>query len=332
MTDNLPPTKHASDLEPGDWVHASHLHKHLEGVAQVKYAEPYAAYGTSGVTVVLSFGEGTRPETVNDVRVDLEVPIASAEAVATTKLAARRFRVAEQFRDLANLIVDASLPLPGEYRHPAVTFDFGRDVDRVAEVAGLLGLKVDESFGTTSVEWPAVHEPGLLTATWTAYSPKKAEAKLAASGLLHSREPDSTVVAPVPDHVDGHPEGRAAEHYPGADRVPVPAEDATIMPFVLRDRRTCAAPGEPERDHAMCGDVVYENENRHLVWLLGDTACGIQPGEIPESDGQTADDAAATCRGCREVLDETEVAWAQNTTDAATVTPDASFVAVPRTS
>jgi len=31
-----------------------------------------------------------------------------------------------------------------------------------------------------------------------------------ASGLLHSREPESTVVTPVPAGVDGHPEGRAA--------------------------------------------------------------------------------------------------------------------------
>lgn len=51
--------------------------------------------------------------------------------------------------------------------------------------------------------------------------------------------------------------------------------------------------------------AVKEDAKRfptHLVFLLGDTACGIEPEEIPATDRQTSDADAATCRACRRSL------------------------------
>lgn len=166
-------TKPASDLQIGDQVQAESLNKHLDGVAEILFAQPYSEYGTTGMTALLSFGGTTQPRPVN-VALNQTVTLASAEEVAEAKAAAERDQVADGLRSLAALVQDGSVPLNKGRMH---VHESVGDIAEVAQIGEALGIPVVSSGRMRSVEWPRGHEsyqPGLHV-TWYAYAPKDPE-------------------------------------------------------------------------------------------------------------------------------------------------------------
>lgn len=210
-------TKPAGDLERGDHVQAVDLHPDAEGIGEVLIAKTFGGVGREAVSILVSYGDRFEPDYCR-LPANAPVRIATDAEVAATKDERRRDLMSEQLRDLAALIVDQKLPLPGKYETAHLVFDFGRDIEAVEAVASVLGIGASDSYGTTSVEWPAEQSERGLTMAWQAYTPKKAEPESAtlktdASGMDYTRadsEPDDpTPVSParVPLHTGGVVDG-----------------------------------------------------------------------------------------------------------------------------
>ncbi len=141
-----------------------------------------------------------------------------------------------------------------------------------AEPVGPVGVRI---YQRVSNEWALKND---VAAAEAELAEREAEAEKARArvaelrGLAYSREPESTVVAPVPAGVEGHPEGRAA------DRVTFRRQDGTEVDVT---------------------EMPGEDAARHLRFVLGDSACGLLPSTV--FDG-TSDVALVTCEACREVL------------------------------
>lgn len=141
-----------------------------------------------------------------------------------------------------------------------------------------------------------------------------------ASGLGYSREADDPTPvsgARMPHHESGGWKGTGPGScgvecacgvvFDGFDTLVAAAEQlarhieaATAGPKA--DHRTCVDPGDQEHDHAMCEDVVAEEQERepvHYRFGMHDTACGLKPGEVLAA---TADHAKVTCKACVDGL------------------------------
>jgi hypothetical protein len=167
-------TKPAGDLERGDHVQAADLNPDAEGIGEVLIAKTFGGVGREAVSILVSYGDRYEPDYC---RLPAAAPVRIAtEAEVTAAIdERRRDLMAEQLRDLAMLIVDKKLPLPGKYQTAHLVFGFGRDIEAVEAVASVLGIGASDSYGTTSVEWPAEQAERGLTVAWQAYTPKKAE-------------------------------------------------------------------------------------------------------------------------------------------------------------
>lgn len=199
-SETVPVAKSAGDLKPGDYVLAADLHPDADGVAEVLLPKKFGSTGREEVMVVISYGDRYQPDSYR-LPIGKLVGIASPAAVAEAKAGERRRRLADALHDLADLILNKSLPVPGPYHDMSVRFGFGSNAESVAEVAKALGIETTDRYGQYVAEWPANAEPGELTATWHAYSQKKAEADLKASGLDYTRADteadDPTPVSPA---------------------------------------------------------------------------------------------------------------------------------------
>lgn len=285
MSDKVPATKPAGDLEPGDYVIAEDLMRSAEGIAEVLLAKKFGLPGRQDVSVHVSFDDRYEPESCR-LPIDKPIRLASAEQVAEREAEGRRQDVASVLRQLALLIVDKRLPLPGLYQGFGVTMNFGRDVALVERIGAELGLKVSDSYGTTSVEWPAGQEPGGLTATWSAYSPKKAEAVPKPdpdlTGLLHSRADADNDPTPVgarePLHTGAMTDGGLVDE--------TPAEPVLVhMGFVAGG--------------TVCGLPVEGNTRRResLVWSAVTCQACIDAGATSPEAGERVEVGADGC-GC----------------------------------
>jgi hypothetical protein len=81
---------------------------------------------------------------------------------------------------------------------------------QVSDLAARLGVKVRERDDRTAVDVCV----GSVTYVAIAWHRTEVVEPSTDTGLSFSREPESTVVTPVPAGVDGHPEGRAANPRP----------------------------------------------------------------------------------------------------------------------
>lgn len=193
----VPPQTRASDLKLSDWVHAYDLHDDLEGVAEVIFTQPYNEYGTTGVTILLSFGDQTQPQPVH-VRLDRLVRVATADEIADARLHALRSRVGEQLRELARLIEAGTIPIPDGQLHIAENVG---DVNLLAAVAEKLGVEVHKTDRDyQSFNWPGGRRPGEdgLTLTLYAYAQKPVD-DYAARGVDEEQTGE-----PVPEDVEGY--------------------------------------------------------------------------------------------------------------------------------
>jgi len=239
-TQTVPASKPAGELEPGDYVMAEDLHPDAEGVGEVLIAKTFGAAGREAVSVMVSYGDRFEPDYCR-LTADMPVRIASDEAVQAAKDTARRDLAAERLRELAVLIGDKKLPLPGRYHDMTVRFGFGSDAGLVDEVAKALGVETTDRFGQYAVEWPPSSGDGELTAVWSAYSPKKAAPKPDPTGHGFSREPDEVT-----------PEGRIPAHDGFADK-----EGLTIVP--LTDGGALVT--DPDEPGLIVGDTADEQRD-----------------------------------------------------------------------
>jgi hypothetical protein len=103
---------------------------------------------------------------------------------------------------------------------------------------------------------------------------EKARARVAElRGLGYSREPESTVVAPVPADVEGHP-----EFSPRGDR---------SVPLIGRTQAELLTGARPAAE-----PLVHLDAERAL------TACRLAIIDLPAGVGWTNDHAAVTCKAC----------------------------------
>jgi len=207
MTENLPPTKPASDLQPGDHILIEDLgDEDAEGVGEVLHVKVFGPGDRRKASVLINVGDVYQPERYC-VQPDAVVRLASDAEVAKVREHAARLKVSEDLRELASLIYSGAAPVQRGGMH--IVEQLG-DVAALAAVAHELGIEVEEGVGGyRSVDWPKGHDSADrgLHVTWIAYAEKRPKAKPVDDGLSYSREPESTVVVPVPAGVDGHPEG-----------------------------------------------------------------------------------------------------------------------------
>jgi hypothetical protein len=104
-----------------------------------------------------------------------------------------------------------------------------------------------------------------------------------ASGLGFSREPESTVVFPVPADVEGHPEG---------GRAPAPGVVAVADGHVVHE---CCGKLDDAEHRDFCAAYVPPV---HLESERALTACRLAIIDLPAGHGWTNDHAAVTCKAC----------------------------------
>lgn len=109
---NVPPTKPASELQVGDWIHAGSLHSSLTGrIAEVVFARPYTEFGRREITVLAVLAETDKP-----LRYDREpnhhFRMVTAEEQAEAKGRAERAKGIADIRAFADwLEANPGLPL-----------------------------------------------------------------------------------------------------------------------------------------------------------------------------------------------------------------------------
>lgn len=262
-------TKRADELKPGDWLRRGEaLDEHP---AEVLATLPWESTEDGQMISVIFRGEDSKPTAWNLSPVSV-LSLATEAEVDAYRDDQRRLRVAEQLEDLARLIVSKRLPLPGEYQPMHVTFNFGRDIEKVDKIAEVLGLERTVSYGTATVHMrPRARREGLLDIAWDAYAPKEEasepkeqpEPVADPTGQLYSRpDDDPTPVsgARIEAHVGAVTDGGLVEVAEAPTTGLVHAANQKRQ----RDRRTCVDPGDQEHDHAMCEDAVAEDAERDL--------------------------------------------------------------------
>jgi hypothetical protein len=177
---NVPVTKRASEIKPGDHVQASSLTRDGEGIAEVLHTTTFGAVGRETVHLLVSYSSRYEPDSIRLQRNE-QVYMATDAEVADERAKEQRDKVADGLRELANLIADGTVPLERGGRMHIV--ESAPDVAALAAIGAALGIEVHE--GTSryrSVEWPKGHESyeDGLHVTWSAYLPKPAEAEPAA--------------------------------------------------------------------------------------------------------------------------------------------------------
>jgi hypothetical protein len=155
-----PQTKRVDELEPGDWVNDTVFETgDPEEILGVHFLE-----GASHAVVVYSRTEGPYTKSLGRDRM---VELAPVELVEASKRTARRWHLAQQLRELGQLIVDhGELPLP----RYSLQISFGDvEPDVAAAIANAIGSKVEHTYGTRAeVVWPPQHlsyQPGVHV-TW----------------------------------------------------------------------------------------------------------------------------------------------------------------------
>jgi hypothetical protein len=217
MTETVRETKRADELKTGDWLAATQIDGDGDRPTKVLDVHPFTDTERQAVLLVYRTQNG-RPASCTADAAEL-FRLATEAEVRASQDDVRREHVAAQLRQLADLIVDKRLPLPGPYELANVTFHFGRQVEAVDRVAELLGTERTTAYGTTTVKLPSTGK-GLLSIGWDAYAPK---AKPAAdpvpvasgdpTGLAYTRADDEaddpTPVSPgrVPLHTGGLVDG-----------------------------------------------------------------------------------------------------------------------------
>lgn len=283
------PVKTAAELEPGDWIAAGMIGETIvEVLSNVLY---------DNRAMFVCRAEGRSPD-AEDWGAAAAFEMATPAEVAEAKDSARRQAIADQLADLASLIVRKKLPLPGKYHTLGVTFNFGQDIDPVDEAAAALGLEAHESYGTTAVVWPDVadQERGLLTATWSAYAKRKPKPEPERAGPWF--DPGDRV----------YPRGPGGEVVSVTEVAPIEGSDPLRQQFRANgekiwrhsDEYVFVPRTEPESTvgHPEGGRVTAPV---HLVFVVGDTACGILPERTTDIAGTSVQEDV-TCEGCLDAL------------------------------
>lgn len=200
--------KLASDLKPGDWLASSET----EGEpGEILFTKPFS---DGGMTLVVYGDIDEIPQTLR-LHSEREVELATVgdrEQMLADRL---RYRVADQLRDVAQLVDDGEIE-SGKRLEICIKLDSFQAVDALAE---RMGAKVDiDSAKRHSLWWPfgqSEYAEGLHV-EWYEYdrTGDQAERAVAAdpTGLGYSREADDpTPTTAVPATVEGHAEfsGRA---------------------------------------------------------------------------------------------------------------------------
>lgn len=191
-TDTEPITKRAEELMPGDWLGPDELKLGIP-------AEILGSYPSERDVLLVLQPAGQSPDSVTWAP-QRRVVLASADEVAAAARDARRWAIARDLHQLADLLVEANdVPLP-EY---GIDIRFGDvPVDEAEALAEALNTEVVPRHSTSKqncVLWPRgrkSYDEG-VRATW--------DVEVHDTGLDFSREAEDTEPGHVPAGVDGQP-------------------------------------------------------------------------------------------------------------------------------
>ena len=128
MTDTTPPTKLASELKIGDWIHADTLvtiaHGRVTSIQHWGRNDTLLDVDVQGESQVVAF------------TVDQPVCLATEADLEEQRANRRRADIARQLHDLADAIIERSLPLPDQYvaLHLDYPVETAAEVEQIADV------------------------------------------------------------------------------------------------------------------------------------------------------------------------------------------------------